>query len=137
MPMLICLTGISNKIADLVSQAFTTHKNNEMGYKNRQDTVVLGNNDEQPIAENTFVSGLLKLLGLDGSKIGALALNGIVFIAQMVRSSANNLMNFVMAKTWDWYLIIDHISNHIANTTHVTNNHNQTIELKQHHKLFP
>ncbi|XP_070493315.1 uncharacterized protein [Chironomus tepperi] len=59
------------------------------------------------------MSGLLKLLGFDGGKIGAVAVNGIVFLAQMVRFGANKFMDFMMTKTWDWYLIVDYINKKI------------------------
>lgn len=36
------------------------------------------------IADSPIISGLLKVLGMDSSKLGALAINGIIFIAQMV-----------------------------------------------------
>lgn len=118
-------TGISNKIADLVSQAF--NKNNEAGNKNRQDTVMVGSIDST--SDSSFTSGLLKLLGFDSTKIGAFALNGIVFIAQMVRTSANKLINLVMEKTWDWYLIADHINKRIENDTSFINQTSESNNL--------
>lgn len=39
------------------------------------------------IGESAIISSLLKVLGMDSSKLGALAINGIIFIAQMVRNS--------------------------------------------------
>lgn len=36
------------------------------------------------IGDSTIISSLLKVLGMDNSKLGALAVNGIIFIAQMV-----------------------------------------------------
>lgn len=126
------ITGISNKIADLVSQAF--NKNNEAGNKNRQDTVMVGSIPSDPTSDNSFASGLLKLLGFDSSKIGAFALNGIVFIAQMVRTSANKLINLVMEKTWDWYLIVDYINSRIENNTSFVNHtsENNGLDLSEH-----
>jgi hypothetical protein len=79
------LSGISNKIADLVTEAFKVHQNFN---QNRQDAVTIGENDNQSTLSsdnNLFTNGFLKLLGFDGRKIGAAAMNGIVFIAQMVR----------------------------------------------------
>lgn len=35
--------------------------------------------------DTSFLSSVLRVMGMDTSKIGALAINGIIFIAQMVR----------------------------------------------------
>lgn len=136
MSLSMIFTGISNKIADLVSQAF--NKNNEAGNMNRQDTVMVGSTPNDPTTDNSLVSplGLLKLLGFDSSKIGAFALNGIVFIAQMVRTSANKLINLVMEKTWDWYLIVDHINSRIENKTSIANNTEENNNLNLSEQKF-
>lgn len=42
------------------------------------------NGHQTNIGDSPIISGLLKVLGMDNSKIGALAINGIIFIAQMV-----------------------------------------------------
>ena len=76
---------------------------------------------DEPASDSSFTSGFLKILGLDSKKIGAFALNGIVFIAQMVSTSANKLVNLVMEKTWDWYLIVDHISKRMNQTSESNN----------------
>lgn len=108
--------GVSNKVADLVSFAFT--KNNEKTNEKRQDAVVVGDNSDVLFTpDSSLMSGLLKVLGFDGAKIGAFALNGIIFIAQMVRDSASKIFNFVMSKTWDLYLKVDRINNQIKNET--------------------
>jgi hypothetical protein len=110
------LSGISNKIADLVSQSFSPRKPTKNRYSIRQDAIVLG--DESPqISDNPFMSGMLKMLGFDGAKIGAAAVNGVIFIAQMVRYGAMKFMDLMMTKTWDWYKIVDHMSEKIRNET--------------------
>ena len=63
----------------------------------------------------------MKLLGFDGGKIGAAAINGIVFLAQMVRFGANRFMDFMMTKTWDWYVIVDYINKKIKDDKFVNN----------------
>lgn len=113
-------SGVSNKIADLVSQTFAPTRSDENVNKNRQDHVTIGEDGTASLSDSSFMTGLLKLLGLDGSKIGAAAVNGIVFIAQMVRYSATKFMDLMMSKTWDWYLIVDYISNRIKNETSAT-----------------
>jgi hypothetical protein len=113
--------GVSNKVADLVSFAFT--KTNEQKNEKRQDAVMIGDNSDVSFSpDSSLMSGFLKVLGFDGAKIGAFALNGIVFIAQMVRSSAANIINFVMEKTWDWYMTVDRISNEIKTNTTIVEN---------------
>ncbi|KAG5682105.1 hypothetical protein PVAND_011484 [Polypedilum vanderplanki] len=77
------LSGISNKIADLVTEAFTNGiKTNS---KKKQDAVVIGESDQFLLNNdnNIFMNGFLKFLGFDSRKIGAVAMNGIIFIAQM------------------------------------------------------
>lgn len=109
-------SGISNKVADLVSQSFLPSKTNGKRNNIRQDAIVIG--DEGPsMSENPFMSGMLKMLGFDSAKIGAFAVNGIIFIAQMVRYGASNFVDFMMEKTWDWYKIVDQISQKINNKT--------------------
>ncbi|KAK3921094.1 Midasin [Frankliniella fusca] len=39
------------------------------------------------VAPTTVLGGILKLLGLDSSKLGAIALNGVIFLAQLISSS--------------------------------------------------
>lgn len=48
-------------------------------------------------------------MGVDASKVGAAAVNGIIFIAQMVRSSFRKMMSMTAAKMFDWYKIADFI----------------------------
>jgi hypothetical protein len=120
-------SGVSSNIADLVSQTFSPAKHINRN-SNRQDTIVLGDEGTAPassLSENSIMSGLLKLLGFDGGKIGAAAINGIVFLAQMVRFSANKFMDFMMTKTWDWYLIVDHINKKIKDDKFFNNNNDK------------
>jgi hypothetical protein len=108
-------SGVSSNIADLVSQTFAPGKNVNPN-SNRQDSVFVGDGTStstSSLSDSSFMSGLLKLLGFDGGKIGAAAINGIVFLAQMVRFGANRFMDFMMTKTWDWYVIADYINKKI------------------------
>lgn len=54
-------------------------------------------------------------MGIDPSKVGAAAVNGIIFIAQMVRSSFRRMMSMTAAKMFDWYKISDFIKNRMKN----------------------
>lgn len=121
------LPGISNNVADLVSQTFAPAKNTGTPNNKRQDAVVLGDDAAaSSLTENSLMGGVLKLLGFDSSKIGAAAVNGIIFIAQMVRFSASRLMTYVMTQTWDWYQIVDFISEQLKNDTITTDSQNVT-----------
>lgn len=102
-------SGVSSKVADLVSQSFAPIKVNAGKRVNfRQDAIIVGE-EIRPSSENSLMGGMLRLLGLDGSKIGAAAMNGLIFIAQMVRYGANRVMTFMLDQTADWYKIIDTI----------------------------
>lgn len=105
--------GVSSNIAELVSQTFSPASNVN---QHRQDTVTIEEGSSS-LSDNSFMSGLLKLLGFDGAKVGAAAINGIVFLAQMVRNGANKFMDYMMTKTWDWYVIMDYVGNRIKNET--------------------
>lgn len=55
------------------------------------DNVIIGNNDggivttpTTPEVDHGILGSMLRILGMDTGKIGALAINGIIFIAQMV-----------------------------------------------------
>lgn len=121
-------SGISNNIADLVSQTFAPAKAAGKPNNKRQDAVVLGEGAaDASLAENSLMGGMLKLLGFDSSKIGAAAVNGIIFIAQMVRYGASRFMTFVMTKTWDWYQIVDYISEQMKNDTITVGSNNNNV----------
>lgn len=109
-------SGISNKVADLVSQSFAPAKSNGNRNNNRQDAIVIGENTPS-LPDTSLMSGMLRLLGFDSSKIGAVAVNGIIFIAQMVRFGASRFMDYMMTKTWDLYKIVDHIGERLNNET--------------------
>lgn len=112
-------SGISNKVADLVSQSFAPSQINAKRNHNRQDAIVIGS-ESSSVPDNSLMNGMLKLLGFDSSKIGAAAVNGIIFIAQMVRYGATKFMDYMMTKTWDWYKIVDYISTRVRNETDPT-----------------
>lgn len=69
-------------VADLVSKAFSKN----MMRNKIEDTPKSDIKKEQP---NNLLAGLFRLMGLEGSKLGALAINGIIFIAQMVYLKKN------------------------------------------------
>lgn len=65
---------------------------------------------------SSMMTGLIRLMGLDPSKIGALALNGIVFIAQMVRIGYHYLVNGTVKAFWNWYTIMNFVAQRMYQT---------------------
>jgi|SRR5690349_22877299 len=111
-------SGISDNVADLVSQSFAPTKSNEnKRNKDRQDSVVIGDVPSSTTTDNSLMGGMLQLLGFDSSKVGAVAVNGIIFIAQMVRFSATRLLDYVISRTADLYRIVDYIGERMNNET--------------------
>lgn len=76
-----------------------------------------------PLADNAPIPGilshLLQIIGLDSGKIGALALNGIVFIAQLVSTGFTKFIPYLRQHLWDLTMIIEHVVRRIkeANQT--------------------
>lgn len=60
------------------------------------DNVVVGNgystSTQTAMGENGILGQVFRILGMDTSKIGAMALNGIIFIAQMVSGELTNFL---------------------------------------------
>lgn len=113
-------SGISDNVANLVSQSFAPAKNNLKRNNIRQDAIVIGDQTPSPL-DASFMGGMLKLLGFDSSKVGAVAVNGIIFIAQMVRYGASRFMDYMMTRTWDWYTLVDYIGERMKNDTFAVN----------------
>lgn len=131
------LPGISNNVADLVSQSFTPAPGNVKRLNTRQDAITIGETPELPgPMDSNIMGGMLRLLGLDSTKIGAAAVNGIVFIAQMVKYSVNHFMNYSMGKMWDWYSIVDYIGERIKTDNTTTDNPETTKARNRIFKLF-
>lgn len=109
-------SGISNNVADLVSQSFAPAKSSGEINNNRQDAVVYGDVPSST-TDSSFMGGMLQLLGFDSSKIGAVAINGIIFIAQMVRYGASKFMDYMVTRTIDLYKFVDYIGDRMNNET--------------------
>lgn len=60
-----------------------------------------------------LISNILQVLGLDGGKVGALAVNGIIFIAQMVRTGWIVAGKYFDQSLTDWRLIINYLGSRI------------------------
>lgn len=69
------IPGLSNNVADLVSQTFS-QKRGEKRHNARQDSGSVGGGAGATALDQSMISGMLKLLGFDGAKIGAAAVNG-------------------------------------------------------------
>lgn len=73
---------------DEIPQNTNQAHSNEQG--NIDDNVIIGGNvNTKPTTSvnHGFMGQVLSVMGMDTSKIGALAINGIIFIAQMVSYS--------------------------------------------------
>lgn len=76
----------------------------------------------KPIQNDSgVVSAVLKLMGLEGQKIGAIAVNSIVMVSQLVRSVVEKVTYYTKGKLIDWYIIIKAIQQNIAKNQTDTN----------------
>lgn len=66
-------------IADLVSKSLG-HNKQKRGENGGDDEV-----EKQPFGPSNLVSAFFRLFGLDSPKVAAIAVNSIIFLAQMVR----------------------------------------------------
>lgn len=74
---------------------------NEERPTNIDDNVIIGNIDGSETTttstsgiDHGFLGNVLRILGMDSGKIGAFAINGIIFIAQMVCKIKAKLLAF-------------------------------------------
>ncbi|XP_071635853.1 uncharacterized protein [Temnothorax longispinosus] len=76
-------------IADLVSKS--------LGHKQKQKRGEDGNDEKQSFGPSNFVSAFFRLIGFDSQKVAAIAVNSVVFLAQMIgtlfglKSTQNNI----------------------------------------------
>lgn len=103
--------GITNKIAELVTSSFAEPPS-KIYYPKDGVILVKDDDDGSPpgAPSNHLMSGMLKMLGFDSRKLGAIAVNGFVFMAKMVRYSAYRVMDFISEQTLDWYKIMNYVS---------------------------
>lgn len=97
---LITIPGLpetSAEIANLVSKAFS--------YKS---SITQKQDPSMPLDTNNYslFGSFLRIMGLDERKVGALAMNSVVFVAQMVSSGVYVASQYTMRKIWEWYLIL-------------------------------
>lgn len=112
----------ASDVADLVAKAFSNNlnsapKSNTATFddtKERQDLPPLFT-DNQP--GPGLISNLLRIMGLDSGKIGALAVNGIIFIAQMVRGIIGVANQYFRNSLSDWKLIFNFLADRVENNT--------------------
>jgi hypothetical protein len=100
----------ASDVANLVAKAFSTNTNNIPTNRRRNSDPTkpldaTGSAQSQTPGENHLINSMLRLMGLEPGKMGALALNGVIFLAQMVRHGLENFMSFSMTSIWDWYMI--------------------------------
>ncbi|XP_011876686.1 PREDICTED: uncharacterized protein LOC105566898 [Vollenhovia emeryi] len=82
-------------IADLVS--------NSLGHKQKQKQEEDRNGEKQPFGPSNFVSAFFRLIGFDSQKIAAIAVNSVVFLAQMISTlfGLKPLQNNIARSTHD------------------------------------
>lgn len=81
----------SENLEDFGETPQNTHQANSNEQSSIDDNVIIGNNiNTRPTTTTEVDHGILgqvlRVMGMDTGKIGALAVNGIIFIAQMVCS---------------------------------------------------
>lgn len=98
-------------MANLVAKTFGSSSSTAANIGKRIDTPASAT--IPPFSDTTPVPGilshLLQIIGLDGGKIGAMAVNGIIFIAQLVRTGFAQFGTYFKQHLWDWSVIIDYI----------------------------
>lgn len=116
--------GITNKIAELVTTSFAEPPSKI--YYPKDGVVLVKDDTEGPTSpQNHFMSGMLKVLGFDSRKLGAIAVNGFVFMAKMVRYSASRVMDFITEQTLDWYKIMNYVSEKMKAKTYPPGKYNR------------
>lgn len=85
----------------MVANTFS-NKSNQRKYQNRQTDPIDYNSNNQ---SGMMISNILQIIGLDSAKIGALAVNGIIFIAQVVRNGITVVRSYVSQSISDWGMI--------------------------------
>lgn len=104
------LDATTSDVANLVAQAFA--KPPADAKPQRADGPTQSDVDQQMIAGMAppgVLSHLLRMFGLDGSKIGAMAVNGIILMAQMVSEGVYVLALYMRQNLWDWWVILEYV----------------------------
>lgn len=111
------LDSVAINVANLVAQTFAAKVSPEQSANDNQTPHRRG--DEQPFAGMAppgLLSHLLRTIGLDGSKIGAMAVNGIIFIAQMVSEGMYALSLYMRQNLWDWWVILKYVAQRVLDS---------------------
>lgn len=92
----------------MVANTFS-NKSNQHKHQNRQSDPTDYNNNNHSM----MISNILQIIGLDSAKIGALAVNGIIFIAQVVRNGITIVQSYVHQSLSDWGMIGEFIAHRL------------------------
>lgn len=111
------LDATAADVANLVAQAFAkppaaAAAPDTQAKPQRADGSGLSEADQQMLAGMAppgVLSHLLRMFGLDGSKLGAMAVNGIILMAQMVSEGAYVLALYMRQNLWDWWVILEYV----------------------------
>lgn len=74
----------SDHLEDFGEIPHSMQQNNPNEQGSIDDNVITGNAKPTTAVDNGFLGQVIRIMGMDTSKIGAIAINGIIFIAQMV-----------------------------------------------------
>jgi hypothetical protein len=113
---ILILKGIdtASDVANLVARAFSPTS----PVPNRRNGILASSQSAptggQIPGENHMINSMLRLMGLDPGKVGAMALNGVIFLAQMVRTGMNQVLTVSMTTIWDWYMVWISIRDRLA-----------------------
>lgn len=73
-------------IADLVSKS--------LGHKQKQKRGEVEDDEKQSFGPSNFVSAFFRLIGFDSQKVAAIAVNSVIFLAQMVSICQMYIINY-------------------------------------------
>lgn len=105
------LDATTSEVANLVAKAFAKPANQRAdGDTGRQSSPDAGATPFGSMAPpGMIITNLLRMFGLDGSKIGAMAVNGIILIAQMVSEGMYVLGLYMQQNLYDWWVILEYV----------------------------
>lgn len=65
-----------------------------LGHKQKQKRGEDGNDGKPPFGPSNFVSAFFRLIGFDSQKVAAIAVNSVIFLAQMVSTKSDVYCKF-------------------------------------------
>lgn len=105
------LDATTSEVANLVAKAFAKPAASKRadGDAGRQAAPDAGAQFGSMAPPGMIITNLLRMFGLDGGKIGAMAINGIIMMAQMVSEGMYVLGLYMKQNLWDWWVILEYV----------------------------